>query len=114
MCVFGECVCVCVCVCACARMCVVNTLNTYPLWQDTNSLLLTDKVCFNISSFSLELTRQQDCAMWVVAILISTYSDHMSVSFWLIAEYAGNIGDAKDPAAREAEQSRILQLVDKF
>ena len=30
------------------------------------------------------------------------------------AEYAGNIGDAKDPAAREAEQSRILQLVDKF
>jgi len=32
----------------------------------------------------------------------------------IMREYAGNIGDAKDPAAREAEQSRILQLVDKF
>nr|KAG5712178.1 hypothetical protein BaRGS_014528 [Batillaria attramentaria] len=32
----------------------------------------------------------------------------------VMREYAGNIGDAKDPAAREAEQSRILQLVDKF
>ena len=30
------------------------------------------------------------------------------------AEYAGNIGDAKDPTAREAEQARVLQLVDKF
>eukprot|EP00745_Piridium_sociabile_P008467 TRINITY_DN157232_c0_g1_i1.p1 TRINITY_DN157232_c0_g1~~TRINITY_DN157232_c0_g1_i1.p1 ORF type:complete len:257 (-),score=57.73 TRINITY_DN157232_c0_g1_i1:120-890(-) len=32
----------------------------------------------------------------------------------IMREYAGNIGDARDPAAREAEQSRILQLVDKF
>jgi hypothetical protein len=30
------------------------------------------------------------------------------------AEYAGNIGDAKDPEAKEQEQNRILQLVDKF
>ena len=29
-------------------------------------------------------------------------------------EYAGNIGDAKDPVAKEAEQDRILALVDKF
>ncbi|PVD20541.1 hypothetical protein C0Q70_18697 [Pomacea canaliculata] len=32
----------------------------------------------------------------------------------IMREYAGNIGDAKDSAAREAEQSRIIQLVDKF
>lgn len=29
-------------------------------------------------------------------------------------EYAGNIGDAKDPQAQEAEQNRILQLMEKF
>ena len=33
---------------------------------------------------------------------------------FLVAEYAGNIGDAKDPEAKEQEQNRILQLVDKF
>ncbi|KAK3606705.1 hypothetical protein CHS0354_013548 [Potamilus streckersoni] len=32
----------------------------------------------------------------------------------IMREYAGNIGDAKDKEAREAEQNRILQLVDKF
>jgi len=32
----------------------------------------------------------------------------------IMREYAGNIGDAKDPIAREAEQDRILALVDKF
>lgn len=31
-----------------------------------------------------------------------------------LPEYAGNIGDAKDAEAREAEQNRVLQLVDKF
>lgn len=31
-----------------------------------------------------------------------------------VAEYAGNIGDAKDEELREAEQNRIIQLVDKF
>ena len=33
---------------------------------------------------------------------------------FLFVEYAGNIGDAKDPEAREREQDRIMQLVDKF
>ncbi|XP_063440232.1 beta-catenin-like protein 1 [Mytilus trossulus] len=32
----------------------------------------------------------------------------------IMREYAGNIGDAKDPEAKEQEQDRILQLVDKF
>lgn len=32
----------------------------------------------------------------------------------VMREYAGNLGDAKDLAAREAEQQRILQLVDRF
>ncbi|KAL5021691.1 hypothetical protein ScPMuIL_000846 [Solemya velum] len=32
----------------------------------------------------------------------------------IMREYAGNIGEAKDPETREAEQNRILQLVDKF
>ncbi|CAC5396640.1 CTNNBL1 [Mytilus coruscus] len=32
----------------------------------------------------------------------------------IMREYAGNIGDAKDPEAKEEEQERILQLVDKF
>lgn len=32
----------------------------------------------------------------------------------IMREYAGNIGDAKDEEARELEQQRILQLVDKF
>ncbi|XP_023228356.1 beta-catenin-like protein 1 [Centruroides sculpturatus] len=32
----------------------------------------------------------------------------------VMREYAGNLGDAKDSAAREAEQQRILQLVDRF
>ncbi|XP_064611827.1 beta-catenin-like protein 1 [Liolophura sinensis] len=32
----------------------------------------------------------------------------------IMREYAGNIGDAKDAEAREAEQNRVLQLVDKF
>ncbi|XP_061197416.1 beta-catenin-like protein 1 [Saccostrea echinata] len=32
----------------------------------------------------------------------------------IMREYAGNIGDAKDPEAREKEQNRIMQLVDKF
>ncbi|XP_012935152.1 beta-catenin-like protein 1 [Aplysia californica] len=32
----------------------------------------------------------------------------------IMREYAGNIGDAKDPVAKEAEQDRILALVDKF
>lgn len=32
----------------------------------------------------------------------------------IMREYAGNIGDAKDPEAREKEQDRIMQLVDKF
>ncbi|GFR75921.1 beta-catenin-like protein 1 [Elysia marginata] len=32
----------------------------------------------------------------------------------VMREYAGNIGDAKDKVAREAEQDRILALVDKF
>ncbi|XP_041376012.1 beta-catenin-like protein 1 [Gigantopelta aegis] len=32
----------------------------------------------------------------------------------IMREYAGNIGDAKDPESREAEQNRIIQLVDKF
>lgn len=32
----------------------------------------------------------------------------------IMREYAGNIGDAKDPEAKEQEQNRILQLVDKF
>lgn len=32
----------------------------------------------------------------------------------LFLEYAGNIGDARDPEAREKEQNRIMQLVDKF
>ena len=36
-----------------------------------------------------------------------------SIDFCL-PEYAGNIGDAKDPEAKEQEQDRILQLVDKF
>lgn len=31
-----------------------------------------------------------------------------------ILEYAGNIGDAKDPETKEEEQNHILQLVDKF
>lgn len=33
---------------------------------------------------------------------------------FLFTEYAGNIGDAKDPETKAAEQNRILQLVDKF
>ncbi|XP_033754233.1 beta-catenin-like protein 1 [Pecten maximus] len=32
----------------------------------------------------------------------------------IMREYAGNIGEAQDKEAREAEQNRILQLVDKF
>ncbi|CAE1308722.1 CTNNBL1 [Acanthosepion pharaonis] len=32
----------------------------------------------------------------------------------IMREYAGNIGDAKDPETKAAEQNRILQLVDKF
>ncbi|XP_056011706.1 beta-catenin-like protein 1 [Ostrea edulis] len=32
----------------------------------------------------------------------------------IMREYAGNIGDARDPEAREKEQNRIMQLVDKF
>lgn len=32
----------------------------------------------------------------------------------IMREYAGNIGNAKDEEAREIEQQRILQLVDKF
>ncbi|XP_052822052.1 beta-catenin-like protein 1 isoform X1 [Octopus bimaculoides] len=32
----------------------------------------------------------------------------------IMREYAGNIGTAKDAESKEAEQSRILQLVDKF
>ncbi|XP_048254766.1 beta-catenin-like protein 1 isoform X1 [Haliotis rufescens] len=32
----------------------------------------------------------------------------------IMREYAGNIGDAKDEELREAEQNRIIQLVDKF
>ncbi|XP_060597583.1 beta-catenin-like protein 1 [Ruditapes philippinarum] len=32
----------------------------------------------------------------------------------IMREYAGNIGDAKDPDTREEEQNHILQLVDKF
>ncbi len=30
------------------------------------------------------------------------------------SEYAGNIGDAMEETEREAEQTKILQLVDKF
>ena len=33
---------------------------------------------------------------------------------YLFTEYAGNIGDAKDPETRELEQDHIMQLVDKF
>ncbi|XP_037558676.1 LOW QUALITY PROTEIN: beta-catenin-like protein 1 [Dermacentor silvarum] len=32
----------------------------------------------------------------------------------IMREYAGNLGDAKDEALKEAEQQRILQLVDRF
>ncbi|XP_013398797.1 beta-catenin-like protein 1 [Lingula anatina] len=32
----------------------------------------------------------------------------------VMREYAGNIGDAKNPEAKEAEQSKILDLVSKF
>ncbi|XP_014668512.1 PREDICTED: beta-catenin-like protein 1 [Priapulus caudatus] len=32
----------------------------------------------------------------------------------IMREYAGNIGDDKDPETRDAEQKRLLQLVDKF
>ncbi|KAL4235209.1 Beta-catenin-like protein 1 [Mactra antiquata] len=32
----------------------------------------------------------------------------------IMREYAGNIGDAKDPETKEEEQNHILQLVDKF
>ncbi|BFZ19183.1 hypothetical protein BsWGS_22222 [Bradybaena similaris] len=32
----------------------------------------------------------------------------------IMREYAGNIGDAKDRAAKEAEKDRILELVEKF
>lgn len=35
-------------------------------------------------------------------------------NIYFVSEYAGNIGDAKDPEAREKEQDRIMQLVDKF
>ena len=31
-----------------------------------------------------------------------------------VTEYAGNIGDAMEEEAREAEQDRILQLLDDF
>ncbi|KAL3230318.1 hypothetical protein MRX96_023377 [Rhipicephalus microplus] len=32
----------------------------------------------------------------------------------VMREYAGNLGDAKDESLKEAEQQRILQLVDRF
>ncbi|KAG8184632.1 hypothetical protein JTE90_022680 [Oedothorax gibbosus] len=32
----------------------------------------------------------------------------------VMREYAGNMGDANDPALREAEQQRLLQFVDRF
>lgn len=32
----------------------------------------------------------------------------------IMREYAGNLGDAKDESLKEAEQQRILQLVDRF
>ncbi|KAH3776937.1 beta-catenin-like protein 1 [Dreissena polymorpha] len=32
----------------------------------------------------------------------------------IMREYAGNIGDAKDPETREQEQNHIMQLIDKF
>ena len=38
----------------------------------------------------------------------------MLTTHFTIVEYAGNIGDAKDPESREEEQNRILSLVDKF
>ena len=43
-------------------------------------------------------------------VLVQNKSTHISV----ISEYAGNIGDAKDEEAREAEQDKILQLVERF
>ena len=38
------------------------------------------------------------------------------VQLWLmtLSEYAGNIGDERDKIARDAEQQKILQLMDKF
>ena len=33
---------------------------------------------------------------------------------FLLSEYAGNIGDGKDPEAQAAEQKRILDILEKF
>ena len=81
-------------------MCVCVTV-----WSVVKSI---QSVCdWMVSGLDLTLVKHQTYSMWWLVV-------PMLMLWFYSPEYAGNIGDAKDKVAREAEQDRILALVDKF
>ena len=46
----------------------------------------------------------------IITLLLQLYLNY----YHLFLEYAGNIGDASNPAGQEAEQQKLLHLVEKF
>lgn len=72
------------------------------------TLQLVDYVMLEISATGASTIKQR-----IMQILNMRGGSVKSIRS-IMREYAGNIGDAKDPEAREKEQDRIMQLVDKF
>lgn len=72
------------------------------------TLQLVDYVMLEISATGASAIKQR-----IMQILNMRGGSVKSIRS-IMREYAGNIGDAKDPEAREKEQDRIMQLVDKF
>ncbi|XP_078336676.1 beta-catenin-like protein 1 [Crassostrea virginica] len=72
------------------------------------TLQLVDYVMLEISATGASTIKQR-----IMQILNMRGGSVKSIRS-IMREYAGNIGDAKDPEAREREQDRIMQLVDKF